>query len=132
MKGSTSRIVLIAAVALACAVLVPILIASRGGDPVPREVRVVVRDMAYYVDGQGAPNPTLQFKAGERIRFVLRNEDGGMTHDFVIRDWKVATKLLDEKGEEDAIEFRVPRRASTAGYQCTPHSQMMRGSVQVN
>jgi hypothetical protein len=132
MKGSTVRIVVVAAIA--CAVLVPIVVASRDGDgdAALREVRVVARDMTYYVDGQQAANPTLRLKAGERIRLVLRNEDGGMTHDFVIKDWNVATKTLDEKGQEDAVVFRVPNRRSTAAYQCTPHSEMMRGSVQVN
>ena len=132
MKVSTSRIVLIVAVAVACAAIVPIVIASRGADPVPREMRVVVRDMAFYVDGQETPNPELRFNAGERIRLVLRNEDGGMSHDLVIKDWNVATKILNEKGQEDVVEFRVPGRRSSAAYQCTPHSEMMRGSVQVN
>lgn len=132
MKGSTNRIVLIVAVAMACAALVPIVLASRGGDPAPRDVRVVVRDMAFYVDGQETPNPTLRFKAGEKIRLVLRNEDGGMNHDLVISDWDVATKTLNEKGQEDTIVFRVPRSRSTAGYKCTPHPQMMQGSVQVD
>jgi plastocyanin len=132
MKGLRVRIAIV--VAVACAALVPIAVASRGGDgdPAPREIRVVARDMTYYINGQQAPNPTLTFKAGERIRLVLRNEDGGMTHDFVIKEWDVATKTLDEKGQEDAVVFRVPNRRSTTAYQCTPHSEMMRGSVQVN
>ena len=144
MKGLTVRVLIIAAVA--GALLVPIVVASRpstgsgrsaaveerDGDPAPREIKVVARDMTFYVDGQLDPNPTLRFKAGERIRLLLRNEDGGMVHDLVIKDWNVTTKSLDEKGQEDAVVFRVPNRRSTAAYQCTPHSEMMRGSIQVD
>lgn len=133
MKGSSLRIALIAAAAVACAALLPIVAASRpaAGDPAPREIRIVARGMAFFVDGDAVANPTLRLKAGERVRLVLRNEDAGMTHDFAIGAWKVATKTLIEKGSSAEVVFRVPDDRGTTPYQCTPHAQMMRGSVQV-
>lgn len=133
MKGSSVRIVLLAAAAL-CAALLPIIAASHppaGGDAGPREIRIVARGMAFFVDGDDAANPTLRLKAGEQVRLVLRNEDAGMTHDFAINDWKVATKTLTRKGAESAVVFRVPEDRGTTPYHCTPHAQMMRGSIQV-
>jgi plastocyanin len=125
--------VLVAA-ALGCAALLPIVAASRPaakGDPDPREIRLVAREMAFFVDGDVTANPTLRLKAGERVRLVLRNEDAGMTHDFAINAWKIGTKTLTAKGEETAVVFRVPGERGTTSYQCTPHAQMMRGSIQV-
>jgi plastocyanin len=133
MRGSRSRIVLIAAAAFGCAALLPIVAASRPSsvDPEPREVRIVAREMAFFVDGQATANPTLRFRAGEYVRLVLRNEDAGMTHDFAIGAWKVGTRTLSGKGEEASVEFRVPDARGTTPYECTPHAQMMRGSIQV-
>jgi FtsP/CotA-like multicopper oxidase with cupredoxin domain len=131
MKGSVVRIVLMVA-AVGSAALLPIVAASRSGDPLPREVRIVARDMNFYVDGEQMPNPTLRFKAGEQIRLVLRNEDTGMTHDFVINEWNVATETLSEKGAEDTVMFRVPKQRASTAYQCSPHSEMMRGSVHID
>jgi plastocyanin len=134
MKGSSVRIVVIVAAAFSCAAQLPIVSASRpaaNGDPGPREIRIVARDMAFFVDGDDAANPTLRLKAGEQVRLVLRNEDAGLTHDFAIASWKIATKTLTEKGAETAVVFRVPGDRGTTPYQCTPHAQMMRGSIQV-
>lgn len=131
MKGSVLRIVLVLGTAVACAALLPLVAASRAGDPAPRELTIVAREMAFFVDGQPTPNPALAFKAGERVRLVLRNEDRGMTHDFVITPWGVATKTLTEKGAQDVVEFRVPRQRGSSDYQCTPHAAMMRGRITV-
>jgi FtsP/CotA-like multicopper oxidase with cupredoxin domain len=131
MKGSVVRIVLMVA-AVASVALLPMVAASRSGDPLPREVRIVAKDMAFYVNGEQTPNPTLRFKAGERIRLVLRNEDTGMTHDFVIKEWNVATGTLTDKGAEDTIVFRVPKQRASTAYRCSPHSEMMRGSVHID
>ena len=125
---------LLVAAALGCAALLPIIAASRPAataDPHPREIRLVAREMAFFVDGDGTANPTLRLEAGERVRLVLRNEDAGMTHDFAINAWKIGTKTLTAKGAETAVVFHVPDERGTTPYQCTPHAQMMRGSVQV-
>src|SRR6185295_14332501 len=74
-----------------------IALSARG--PGPREIRIVVRDMTFYLEGGTDPNPTLHLRAGETVRLVLKNEDEGMTHDFAIPDWGAGTKRI-EGGEE--------------------------------
>ena len=96
----------------------------------PREVRLVARDMTFFLDGDDTPNPTLRFRAGEQVRVVLRNEDAGMDHDVAIRNWSVGSALLSGKGET-VLEFRVPDRRGSETYTCTPHPMMMRGTIEI-
>jgi plastocyanin len=108
----------------------------RGADDAAsvREIHLVARDMTFYVDGvegNAGPNPTLHARAGERIRIVLRNTDVGMSHDFAIRSWSVTTRLLKGRGQ-DSIEFTVPATRGTHLYSCTPHAEMMGGTIVVN
>lgn len=95
-----------------------------------REIRLVARDMTYYVEGSREPNPTLRVRRGERVRIVLRNEDTGMSHDLAIRAWSTATRLIDGHGEA-MLEFRAPEAAAQETYACNPHGQMMRGTIRV-
>lgn len=112
--------------------LLPIVASSgRTGTPLPREIRMVVHDMTFYVEGQDEPNPTLRLRAGEQIRLVLRNEDPGMSHDFAVTGWQVQTPLLNERGSEAVVMFRVPERRGTYAYSCTPHAKIMRGNIHV-
>lgn len=128
------RLGLVAALAIFVALIGPKIVASLGARDDVREIRLVVRDMAYYIetgdDTAGDPNPTLKFKAGEQIRIVFHNDDRGMEHDFTIREWRVATKMLTGRGD-DTIIFRVPKDARSARYVCTPHSGMMSGQIVV-
>jgi plastocyanin len=94
-------------------------------------VKLVVRDMAFYVDGNAEPNPTLVLKAGEHVQLHLRNEEPGMRHDFSIRAWDVATRLLEDRGQEDTITFQVPETRGTTTYVCTPHPKMMTGTLRI-
>ena len=105
-----------------------IALSARGGGP--REIRVVVRDMNFYLDGLPDANPTLRLRAGETVRLVLRNEDAGMKHDFAIPGWKTATQQL-ESGEEASVTFRVPDGASSQSYTCRPHASIMQGTIQI-
>ena len=116
----------IVAVAVIIATILP-MIASSDIDK-HRDVNLVIRDMSFYLDGRGDPNPTLQFRAGERIRLTLRNEDAGMSHDFVVKNWNVQTKLIEGRGE-DTIELEVPRQPGSDSYVCTPHPAKMRGAI---
>ncbi|MGH8635958.1 MAG: plastocyanin/azurin family copper-binding protein [Burkholderiales bacterium] len=93
-----------------------------------REVRLIARNMTYYVDGVSEPNPALLFLPGEQVRVTVRNEDKGMSHDFRIPAWGVGTKVV-EWSTEKSITFRVPANASGGTYMCTPHSAMMSGKV---
>jgi plastocyanin len=120
--------IVLAVLALAASVLP---LASSAGDE-PRQIDVVVRHMAFYVDNGVEANPVIVLRAGERVRLRVRNEDPGMRHDFKIAAWTVATKVLEDRGEEDVIEFRVPDARGSQTYQCTPHAKMMSGTVRVD
>lgn len=124
MVKALALVVTGAVAAVACA------IALSAGAPPAREIQIVVRDMTFYVDGRAEANPALRVRRGEYLRIVLRNEDAGMKHDFVIPDWDVETKTLAGKGET-SITFRVPEQAGPGAYICTPHSRMMRGTIAV-
>lgn len=117
----------IAMVALAIAMWPPM--ASSG--VTVRSVEIVVRDMAFYVDGNAEPNPVITLRAGERVRVRVKNEDAGMRHDFTIKAWTVGTRTLADRGEEDVVEFRVPGERGTQTYQCTPHPKVMTGRIRV-
>jgi plastocyanin len=95
-----------------------------------RELVLVVRDMTFYLQGDDTPNPTLRFAPGERVRVLLRNEESGITHNFVIGDWGVQTRELRGAGT-DRVEFRVPGDGGTHRYHCTPHAAMMSGLIEV-
>src|SRR6185436_12699588 len=98
------------------------VLAVKAQDPAPREVRIVVRDMTYYVDGSSEANPTIRMRQGETVRFVLRNEDAGMKHDFVVADWDKATGLIAGK-REAAVVVHAPSLPGRATYHCTPHEE---------
>jgi plastocyanin len=94
----------------------------------PREIRLVARDMTYYLEGAAEPNPTLRLRAGETVRLVLRNEDRGMKHDFTVPEWSAATPLI--RGQrETAVVLTAPSPGARATYHCTPHEETMRGTI---
>jgi plastocyanin len=119
----------IIAIAAMVATLLPMRASSTAGEP--RIVNLVVRDMAFYVDGNPEPNPTIVVKPGEQIKLRLRNDEPGMRHDFTVKAWEVATRLLEDRGEEDTISFRVPETRGSTTYICTPHAKMMSGTLRV-
>ena len=130
MKRAVSRYIWLSALAVALiAAGAAMLVASRDG--APREIRLVARDMTFYIEGQDEPNPPLTLRAGERVRVVLRNEDAGMSHDFVIKALNVGTPLLDGKGQQAIVEFRAPEKKGTHEYTCTPHAAMMKGTIAI-
>jgi plastocyanin len=133
MTNSLRRSGFICAAVLAAAALLPIVGASRdyAATASPREIRLTARDMAFYLEGHDEPNPTLTVRAGEQIRLVLRNAMPGMAHDLVIASWQVQTSMLQKKDEETVVSFRVPDGAETVTYHCTPHAEMMRGSINI-
>jgi plastocyanin len=128
------RIVLLAAVILGVASFLPRFAGGvlDGADTnTAREIHLVARDMTYYVEGDSTPNPTLRARTGERLRLVFRNSDSGMSHDFTIPGWKINTRLLKGKGE-DSVEFTVPAVRGPQPYSCTPHAEMMGGTIIVD
>lgn len=96
-----------------------------------RTIDVVARDMAFYVNGSPEPNPEITVRAGEHVRIRVTNEDAGMRHDFTIKAWTIATKMLAERGQEDVVDLHVPAERGTQTYQCTPHPKMMTGTIRV-
>ena len=96
-----------------------------------REITLVAKDMSFYLESDPATaNPTIEVKAGERVRIVLRNADRGMTHDFAMPAVSAGLDAIDwnESGE---VTFDVPLTPGTYEYICRPHRFMMRGSIVV-
>ena len=123
--GRRVRVAFVVLSMVIAGIFLPRLVSSREE---VRDVRVVARNMTYYVDGTDGPNPTLRFLPGEQVRVSFRNEDRGMTHDLRIPAWSVGTRTVGY-GDHDSITFRVPSTGSDAGYACTPHAAMMGGKV---
>lgn len=116
-------------VALMSLVLLP-LVAGRAERADPREIVIVARNMTFFLEGEAAPNPVIRVKRGEQIALTFRNEEKGIAHEFAINGWSLATRQL-QGGGVDRISFVVPDAAGTAAYVCTPHSTMMRGSIEI-
>ena len=95
-----------------------------------REIRIVVRDMAYIVAAQSDPNPVLRLRQGERVRFVLTNDDRGYSHNFVAPVLGLSTPLLPQ-GRTHSVEVTVPAVTGVFPYACGPHSEMMRGNIAI-
>jgi plastocyanin len=96
--------------------------------PAPREVTLVVRGMAFYLEGNELPNPTLTVNAGERVRVVLRNEERGIQHDFAVPAMRAALDPVGWNESSDAT-FVVPETPGVYDYWCRPHMTMMRGKI---
>jgi plastocyanin len=120
------RVVAAVAVLLIAVVgLLPVLSKARA-----REITLVARDMAFYLDGNETANPVIDVKAGETVKVVLRNRDRGMTHDFAVPDLGAAMKALDWN-EQDDLTFDAPDEPGTYEYVCRPHLVMMKGKIRV-
>ena len=128
-KGRAVLAITIAALVAAAVTLLPTLVSSSSAEP--REIKLVVRDMTFYLEGAADPNPTIALRAGEQVRVRIRNEDPGMRHDFAVTQWKVSTRMLEDRGEEDTVLFRVPDQRGNVTYVCTPHAKMMSGTLRV-
>lgn len=96
----------------------------------PREIVLVAKNMAFYLDGNSTPNPAIRVKRGEEIVITVRNEDQGMTHDLSIAAWDASTRALNGVSS-DRLSLTVPSKAGTVDYVCRPHSTMMRGNLVV-
>jgi plastocyanin len=114
-------------VAVGVAAVLP-LVAERAPS---RDVVLVARGMTFVLEGDPeAVNPVLRFSPGERVRLVLRNETPGIVHDLGIPAWSVGTSLVGG-GESSAVTVTVPDRPGLYQYECRPHAQMMRGTIEV-
>ena len=124
------RIPLRAIAAMAVLMILAVLAPALSTTPM-REITLVARDMAFYLESDPTtPNPTLEIKAGERVRITLRNQDRGVTHDFAI---PAIRKAVDQIGwtQSDEVVFTAPKRPGAYPYECQPHRLMMRGTIRV-
>lgn len=128
-KNSMLTAVAVIGLGILALTLLPMLASSQTDEV--HEIRLVVRDMNFYVEGESQPNPTLTVRPGEQVRLVLKNDDPGMRHDFVVEAWDVATRILADRGEQDSITFKAPSSPGEQVYHCTPHAKMMRGTIRV-
>ena len=96
-----------------------------------RLITLTCRNMAYFLEGDPTPNPSLTVTVGERIQLHLVNHDApGVLHDIAIDPLGVATELvLPDQSRE--VTFRVPDLPGTYEYYCRPHAAVMRGQVDV-
>ena len=99
--------------------------------PAPREVTLVARGMTFYLENGDQPNPTLTFKAGDRVRIVLRNQDRGIQHNFAMPSVKAELDPIGWNQSADVV-LTVPDIPGTYEYWCRPHMMMMRGTIIVS
>ena len=123
----------VAAMAVVVFVVVGLLVwlpmtASTGATA--REITLVTRDMAFYLEGDPAPNPTIRLAAGEEVRLTLLNLDRGFKHNLAIDGWNIETVSLDAD-ESTVVRIQAPDQAGRQPYICSPHSEMMRGVIEI-
>jgi plastocyanin len=106
--------------------LLPLMAQSRQ----PREIRIVARQMTFYVEGSGPGNPVIRLKPGERVRLTFVNEDAGVDHDLAVPAWSLTTELLRGEGRTSMV-FDAPQQAGKADYVCSRHVAMMTGTIEL-
>jgi plastocyanin len=121
---------ILALVLLLGAASAAVVAVSRSHRPPPRDVVLVARGMAFYVEGTTIPNPTVTLRAGETVRLTLRNEAPGLLHDLAIPALGAALDPVSA-GQSRTVTVEIPERATTVDYVCRPHATMMRGRFQV-
>jgi len=118
-------------IAATVALVAAAVVTSAGAREEVREIHLVARGMAFYLDADpGTPNPTITLQQGERVRFVLRNETPGMTHDLAVTDLAAAMPPI-AAGTTGVVDLEVPDRPGRHEYVCRPHSVMMKGVIEV-
>ena len=118
-------------VKLVAAVVVALMLGAFGvamSRPAPREITLVTRGMAFYLEDGDVPNPDVTVNAGERVRIVLRNEDRGILHDLSVPGLGAAVDPIGWN-QSAAVTIDVPGTPGTYEYRCRPHMMMMRGQI---
>jgi plastocyanin len=108
---------LLAALAVTLAVIVRVRAAAK--PHAPRTVVLSMRDYTFNGD-----NPTLSFRAGERVRFVIRNDETSMIrHNFGIPGLGVPCDWELGPGEIRHVTLTL-ESPGTFEYQCCTHRGM--------
>jgi plastocyanin len=97
----------------------------------PRTIVVEARNMTFVVAGVDGTNPRLAVDRGERIRFVLKNEDPGMAHDLTLPELDARTALLRQAGTSADLVVTMPGQPGELEYVCSSHVRLMRGVIDV-
>jgi hypothetical protein len=131
LKSASGRIgtMPMAAVALVVVLtaLIPLLATPRTAE---REIVLVARGMAFYVEGSNDPNPTLVLTRGEQVRVIVRNEDPGITHGFGVSSLAARVDGI-RPGTSAGVSLRAPDQLGRYEYVCPPHAVMMKGTLLV-
>jgi plastocyanin len=122
-----TKVLWVAVVAVIAMVFLLPVMAARADRPAAREIVLVARDMAFYLEGASTPNPDIRVSPGEQITLTLKNADAGMTHDVAVAAWGASMNEIRGVGSA-RVTLTVPRKTGRTDYVCRPHSQMMRGS----
>ena len=94
--------------AAAVALVAAAVVTSAGAREEAREIRLVARGMAFYLDADPTvANPTITVQRGERVRFVLRNETPGIDHDLAIASMGVGLTPV-VVGQSAAFDLQAP------------------------
>jgi plastocyanin len=97
----------------------------------PREVLVVARGMTFTLPSDpDTVNPVIRVRPGERVRLTLRNDAPGLMHNFEIPAWAIKTDRI-RGGSSTSVTLTVPEKQGRYQYICAPHSNLMRGFVEV-
>ena len=119
------------AIAALVALVVAAVVTRAGAGTEVREIPLVARGMAFYLaDDPSTANPSIHVRAGERVRFVVRNETPGMAHDLAIPSLGIVVPPLSQ-GETGNADLVVPGQPGVFEYQCRPHAVMMKGTLVV-
>lgn len=101
----------------------------RASEPV-KEVTLVAKEMAFYLEAGDLPNPTLKFQKGDRVRIHFINQDPGIAHDVVFPNWNVSTGKVNF-GDQTQVELKVSAPGEFE-YLCSLHATMMWGKLLVS
>ena len=126
-RGAVTAVLTLAVGAVSLLLLLPLGASTRTA---VRDITLVARDMAFYLDGGSEPNPTIQVRTGETVQLTVLNRDPGLKHNLTIEALGLDMPLL-ETDASMRVRLRAPSRPGRLPYVCAPHSEMMRGVIEV-
>ena len=126
-RGAMTAVLTLAVGAVSLLLLLPLAASTRTA---VRDITLVARDMAFYLDGGSEPNPTIQVRTGETVQLTVLNRDPGLKHNLTIEALGLDMPHL-ETDASMRVRLRAPSRPGRLPYVCAPHSEMMRGVIEV-